>query len=120
MLLRVRTCQPRHYRKRICPKVKNQNRRNKARVPDARGKAYVLGGGDRNSGSNTVTGTFLLNDHHAYMLLDSDADRSIISNTFSILLDIILSALDVSYVSELADEKNFSNQNMCLAAVHLG
>ncbi|GKB85440.1 putative reverse transcriptase domain-containing protein [Tanacetum coccineum] len=32
-----------HYRK-DCPKVKNQNRRNKARVPDARGKAYVLGG----------------------------------------------------------------------------
>ncbi|GJY08286.1 putative reverse transcriptase domain-containing protein, partial [Tanacetum coccineum] len=30
-----------HYRK-DCPKVKNQNRGNKARVPDARGKAYVL------------------------------------------------------------------------------
>ncbi|GKG23174.1 putative reverse transcriptase domain-containing protein, partial [Tanacetum coccineum] len=47
-----------------CPKVTNQNRGNKARVPDARGKAYVLGGGDANPGSNTVTGTFLLNDHH--------------------------------------------------------
>ncbi|GJY69099.1 reverse transcriptase domain-containing protein [Tanacetum coccineum] len=35
--------------------VKNQNRGNKARVPDARGKAYVLGGGDANLGSNTVT-----------------------------------------------------------------
>ncbi|GJX99742.1 putative reverse transcriptase domain-containing protein [Tanacetum coccineum] len=43
-----------HYRK-DCPKLKNQNRGNKARVPDARGKAYVLGGGDVNSGSNTVT-----------------------------------------------------------------
>ncbi|GJU65304.1 putative reverse transcriptase domain-containing protein [Tanacetum coccineum] len=77
-----------HYRK-DCPKVKNQNRRNKARVPDARGKAYVLGGGDANPGSNTVTGTFLLNDHHAYMLFDSGADRSFVSNTFSALLDII-------------------------------
>ncbi|GJZ17324.1 putative reverse transcriptase domain-containing protein [Tanacetum coccineum] len=86
-----------------CPKVKNQNRRNKARVPDARGKAYVLGGGDANPGSNTVTGTFLLNDHHAYMLFDSGADRSFISNTFSTLLDIIPSALDVSYAVELAD-----------------
>nr|GFB03796.1 hypothetical protein [Tanacetum cinerariifolium] len=38
-----------------CPKVKNQNRGNKARVPDARGKAYVLGGGNANPGSNTVT-----------------------------------------------------------------
>ncbi|GJZ51994.1 putative reverse transcriptase domain-containing protein [Tanacetum coccineum] len=93
-----------HYRK-DCPKVKNQNRRNKERVPDARGKAYVLRGGDANPGSNTVTGTFLLNDHHAYMLFDSGADRSLVSNTFSALLDIIPSALDVSYAIELADER---------------
>ncbi|GJX61012.1 putative reverse transcriptase domain-containing protein [Tanacetum coccineum] len=43
-----------HYRN-DCPKVKNQNHGNKARVSVARGKAYVLGGGDANSGSNTVT-----------------------------------------------------------------
>ncbi|GJR63722.1 putative reverse transcriptase domain-containing protein, partial [Tanacetum coccineum] len=43
-----------HYRK-DCPKVKNQNRGNKARVLNARGKTYVLGGGDANLGSNTVT-----------------------------------------------------------------
>ncbi|GJS71306.1 putative reverse transcriptase domain-containing protein [Tanacetum coccineum] len=59
-----------HYRKDFL-KVKNQNRGIKARVPDARGKAYVLGGGDANPGSNTVMGTFLLDDHHAYMLFDS-------------------------------------------------
>ncbi|GJS47676.1 putative reverse transcriptase domain-containing protein [Tanacetum coccineum] len=88
---------------RIGPEVKNQNRGNKARVPNARGKAYVLRGGDANPGSNTVTGTFLLNDHHAYMLFDSGADRSFISNTFSMLLDITPSALDVSYAVELAD-----------------
>nr|GEU41329.1 reverse transcriptase domain-containing protein [Tanacetum cinerariifolium] len=56
---RVNTCfeceAPRHYRK-DCAKIKNQNRRNKARIPKARGKAYVLGGGDANPGSNTVTG----------------------------------------------------------------
>ncbi|GKB06655.1 putative reverse transcriptase domain-containing protein [Tanacetum coccineum] len=43
-----------HYQK-DCPKVKNQNHGNKARVPDARGKTYVLGGGYANPGSNTVT-----------------------------------------------------------------
>nr|GEY52838.1 putative reverse transcriptase domain-containing protein [Tanacetum cinerariifolium] len=42
-----------HYQKNF-PKVKNQNRRNKARVFDVRGKVYVLGGGDANPGSNTV------------------------------------------------------------------
>ncbi|GJT88193.1 putative reverse transcriptase domain-containing protein [Tanacetum coccineum] len=91
-----------HFQK-DCPKVKNQNRGNKTRVPDARGNAYVLGGGDANPGSNTVTGMFLLNDHHAYMLFDLGADRSFVSNTFSALLDITPSALDVSYAVELAD-----------------
>ncbi|GJT47333.1 putative reverse transcriptase domain-containing protein [Tanacetum coccineum] len=107
-----------HYRK-DCPKVKNQNRGNKARVPDARGKAYVLGGGDANPGSNTVMGTFLLNDHHAYMLFDSGADRSFVSNTFSALLDIIPSALDVSYAVELADKRT-SETNTVLRGCTLG
>ncbi|GJZ10226.1 reverse transcriptase domain-containing protein [Tanacetum coccineum] len=107
-----------HYQK-DCPKIKNQNRGNKARVPDARGKAYVLGGGDANLGSNTVTGTFLLNDHHAYMLFDSGADRSFISNTFSALLDITPSVLDVSYVVELADGRT-SETNTVLRGCKLG
>ncbi|GKC34226.1 putative reverse transcriptase domain-containing protein [Tanacetum coccineum] len=100
-----------HYRK-DCPKVKNQNHGNKARVPDARGKAYVVGGGDANLGSNTVTGTFLLNDHHAYMSFDSGADRSFISNNFSALLDIIPSALDVSYAVEIADERTLETNTV--------
>ncbi|GJU06881.1 putative reverse transcriptase domain-containing protein [Tanacetum coccineum] len=107
-----------HYRK-DCPKVKNQNRGNKARVLDARGKAYVLGGGYANPGSNTVTGTFLLNYHHAYMLFDSGADRSFVSNTFSVLLDIIPSALDVSYAIELADGRT-SETNTVLRDYTLG
>nr|GFB49412.1 putative reverse transcriptase domain-containing protein [Tanacetum cinerariifolium] len=91
-----------HYQKDY-PKGKNQNRGNKARVLDARGKAYVLGGGDANPGSNTVTATFLLNDYHAYMLFDSGDDRSFVSNAFSTLLDITPSTLGVSYTVELAD-----------------
>ncbi|GKB36520.1 putative reverse transcriptase domain-containing protein [Tanacetum coccineum] len=107
-----------HYRK-DCPKIKNQNRGNKARVPDARGRAYALGGGDVNPGSNTVTGTFLLNDHHAYMLFDSGADRSFVSNTFSALLDITPYALDVSYAIELADGRT-SETNTVLMGCTLG
>ncbi|GKC10298.1 putative reverse transcriptase domain-containing protein [Tanacetum coccineum] len=109
---------PGHFQK-DCPKVKNQNRGNKTRVPDARGKAYVLGGGDANPGSNTVTGTFLLNDHHAYMLFDLGADRSFVSNTFSSLLDITPSALDVSYDVELVDERT-SKTNTVLRGCTLG
>ncbi|GJW64303.1 putative reverse transcriptase domain-containing protein [Tanacetum coccineum] len=107
-----------HYRK-DCPKIMNQNHGNKARVPDARGRAYALEGGDVNPGSNTVTGTFLLNDHHAYMLFDSGADRSFVSNTFSALLDITPYALDVSYAIELADGRT-SETNTVLMGCTLG
>ncbi|GJZ91593.1 putative reverse transcriptase domain-containing protein [Tanacetum coccineum] len=107
-----------HYRS-DCPKIKNQNRGNKARVPDASGRAYALGGGDANPGSNTVTGTFLLNDHHAYMLFDSGADKSFISNTFSALLDITPYALNVSYAVELADGRT-SETNTVFMGCTLG
>ncbi|GJY10961.1 putative reverse transcriptase domain-containing protein [Tanacetum coccineum] len=107
-----------HYRN-DCPKIKNRNRGNKARVPDASGRAYALGGGDVNPGSNTVTGTFLLNDHHAYMLFDSGADRSFISNTFSAMLDITPYALDVSYAVELADGRT-SETNTVFMGCTLG
>nr|GFB65688.1 putative reverse transcriptase domain-containing protein [Tanacetum cinerariifolium] len=37
------------------------------------------------------------------MLFDSGADRSFVSNTFSVLFDVIPSTLDVSYAVQLAD-----------------
>ncbi|GJV79159.1 putative reverse transcriptase domain-containing protein [Tanacetum coccineum] len=95
-----------HFRS-DCPKLKDQNHRNKAGnkngVSEARGKAYMLGGGDANLDSNVVKGTFLLNDHYASMIFDSGADRSFVSTTFSTLLDITPNTLDVSYAVELAD-----------------
>ncbi|GJU29264.1 putative reverse transcriptase domain-containing protein [Tanacetum coccineum] len=73
--------------------MKDKNRGNKAGnksgVGEARGKAYVLGGGDANPDSNVVTGAFLLNNHYAFVLFDSGADWSFVSTTFSTLLDII-------------------------------
>ncbi|GJU76112.1 putative reverse transcriptase domain-containing protein [Tanacetum coccineum] len=61
--LRVLTCfecgRQDHYRNGI-PKLKDQNRGNKTRnkngIGEARGKAYVLGGGDANPDSNVVMG----------------------------------------------------------------
>ncbi|GKB38390.1 hypothetical protein Tco_0883332 [Tanacetum coccineum] len=43
-----------HFKK-DCPKPKNQNHGNKPVIPEARGKAYAIGGGDVNPGSNVVT-----------------------------------------------------------------
>ncbi|GJW75464.1 putative reverse transcriptase domain-containing protein [Tanacetum coccineum] len=106
-----------------CPKLKDQNRGNKTGnkngVGEARGKAYVLGGGEANPDSNVVKGTFLLNNHYASMIFDSGADRSFVSTTFSTLLDITPNTLDVSYTVELADGR-ISETNTILRGCTLG
>ncbi|GJS00627.1 putative reverse transcriptase domain-containing protein [Tanacetum coccineum] len=93
-----------HFKK-DCPKLKNQNHGNKPVIPDSRGKAYTIGGGDANLRSNIVISAFLLNNHYAYVLFDSGADLSFVSTTFSTLLDVIPDTLDVSYAGKLADER---------------
>ncbi|GJR96411.1 reverse transcriptase domain-containing protein [Tanacetum coccineum] len=107
----------------IAQSLKDQNLRNKAGnkngVGEARGKAYVLGGGEANPDSNVVKGTFLLNNHYASMIFDSGADRSFMSTTFSTLLDITPDTLDVSYVVELADGR-ISETNIILRGCTLG
>ncbi|GJR54827.1 putative reverse transcriptase domain-containing protein [Tanacetum coccineum] len=101
------------------PHPERPNSESEARVPDASGRAYALGGGDVKPCSNTVTGTFILNNHHAYMLFDSGADRSFVSNTFSALLDITPYALDVSYAVKLADKRT-SETNTVFMGCTLG
>nr|GEX55826.1 putative reverse transcriptase domain-containing protein [Tanacetum cinerariifolium] len=111
-----------HYRS-DCPKLKDQNYGNKTGnkngVGEARGKAYVLGGGDVNLGLNVVTGTFLISNHYASVLFDSGADQSFMSTTFSTLLEMIPDTLDVSYVVELADDR-ISKTNTVLRGCTLG
>ncbi|GJY55602.1 putative reverse transcriptase domain-containing protein [Tanacetum coccineum] len=62
-------------------------------------------GGEANQDSNVVTGMFLINKRYASILFDSSVDRSFISTTFSTLVDIVPTTLDVSYAVELADGK---------------
>ncbi|GJS25288.1 putative reverse transcriptase domain-containing protein [Tanacetum coccineum] len=106
-LIRDCKCGRQGHFKSDCPKLKDQNHGNKAGnkngVGEARGKAYVLGGGDANPDSNVVKGTFLLNDHYASRIFDSGVDRSFVSTTFSTLLDITPDTLDVSYAVEFAN-----------------
>nr|GEY08349.1 reverse transcriptase domain-containing protein [Tanacetum cinerariifolium] len=58
-----------HHTRQCAPKCNNCKN-------GAQGKAYVLGGGDSNPETNTVTGTFLLNNRYALILFDTGADRS--------------------------------------------
>ncbi|GJY08864.1 putative reverse transcriptase domain-containing protein [Tanacetum coccineum] len=111
------------YYRSDCPKLKDQNRGNKAGnkngVGEERGKAYVLGGGEANPDSNVIKGTFLLNNHYASMIFDSGADRSFVLTTFSTLLDITPNTLDVSYAVELVDGR-ISETNTILRGCTLG
>ncbi|GKC36894.1 putative reverse transcriptase domain-containing protein, partial [Tanacetum coccineum] len=81
-----------------CPKLRNQNRRNKSGNQtggnEATAKAYAIRRGGANPDSNVVMGTFLLNNCYASILFDSGADRSFVSSTFSALLDVAPSTLD--------------------------
>ncbi|GKA93300.1 hypothetical protein Tco_0815286 [Tanacetum coccineum] len=63
----------------------------------------MLGRGDANPDSNVIKGTFILNNHYAFILFDSGVDRSFVSTTFSTLLNITPDTLDLSYAVELAD-----------------
>nr|GEW01224.1 hypothetical protein [Tanacetum cinerariifolium] len=121
---------PRHFRK-DCPKLRNQNRRNKTRNKngnktgnhiggnEATARAYAIRGGGENPDSNVVMGTFLLNNCYASMLFDSGADRSFVLSTFSALLDVAPSTLDTSYAVELANGR-ISEINVVLRGCTLG
>nr|GFB73069.1 hypothetical protein [Tanacetum cinerariifolium] len=85
-----------------CPKLKNNGNANGN--GRARGKAYVLGRGDSNPESNTITGTFLLNNRYALVLFDTGINRSFVSTAFSALINIAPVTLDNHYDVELADE----------------
>nr|GEV05349.1 retrotransposon protein, putative, Ty3-gypsy subclass [Tanacetum cinerariifolium] len=91
-----------HY-KSDYPKLKNGNQRNRARNKNDVARAYAVGTARTNPNSNIVTGTFLLNNRYALILFDTGADRSFISTTFSLLIDIIPTTLDHGYDVELAD-----------------
>ncbi|GJY38938.1 putative reverse transcriptase domain-containing protein [Tanacetum coccineum] len=82
-----------HFR-RYCPKLNNSNNNNNNRGinPDA----------------NVVTGTFLLNNRYAFVLFDTDADRSFVSTAFSSQIDIAPTVLDHDYAVELANGRIIS------------
>ncbi|GKE21373.1 hypothetical protein Tco_1432885, partial [Tanacetum coccineum] len=74
---------PGHFKKHY-PKLKNQKHGNRPVIPEARGKAYTIGGGDANPGSNVVTelGSFdiiigmdWLANNHAMIVCDEKIVR---------------------------------------------
>ncbi|GJZ66470.1 reverse transcriptase domain-containing protein [Tanacetum coccineum] len=74
---------------------KSPSRKSEVANGEARGRAYALGGGEVNQDPNVIMGTFLLINRYASILFDTGADRSFVSTTFSPLIDIIPTALDI-------------------------
>ncbi|GJZ44716.1 putative reverse transcriptase domain-containing protein [Tanacetum coccineum] len=93
------------YFKRDCPKLKNNNYGNHVGNCGATTMAYAVGNAGKNSDANVVTGTFLLNNRYASILLDIGVDRSFVSTAFRSLIDIAPTTLDHDYDVELADGK---------------
>ncbi|GJY21773.1 putative reverse transcriptase domain-containing protein [Tanacetum coccineum] len=97
---------PGHF-KRDCLKLKNKDGGN----GNAQGWVYTFrnaeknGNASRNSNSNVIIGTFLLNNRYASILFDTGADRNFISTVFSSLINIAPTPLENSYDVELADRK---------------
>ncbi|GJX02035.1 putative reverse transcriptase domain-containing protein [Tanacetum coccineum] len=87
------------------PKVGNQQN------DGARGRAYVVVENPQQN-PNVVTGTFLLNDHHACILFDSGAEKSFVSSAFTHFINIAPATLNTSYEVELADGKVISTNTI--------
>nr|GEV42081.1 putative reverse transcriptase domain-containing protein [Tanacetum cinerariifolium] len=86
-----------------CPKLKNENQRNRAGNGNDVARAYTVGTAGTNPNSNVVTGTFLLNNRYASILFDTSADRSFVSTAFCSLIDTIPTTLDYGYDVELVN-----------------
>ncbi|GJR65787.1 putative reverse transcriptase domain-containing protein [Tanacetum coccineum] len=87
-----------HTRNRCSKRVKQEE------VREVYGRAYAIKDAEP-QGLNMVTGTFLLNNQYAYVLLDSGSDRSFVNTRFSSLLDIKPIKIEDSYEVELADRR---------------
>ncbi|GJX72199.1 reverse transcriptase domain-containing protein [Tanacetum coccineum] len=73
-------CGVQGYFKRECPKLKNnKNRGNQVGNDRALAKLYAVGHAGTNPDSNVMTGTFLLNNRYASILIDTGADKSFVS-----------------------------------------
>ncbi|GJZ10244.1 putative reverse transcriptase domain-containing protein [Tanacetum coccineum] len=85
-----------HTRNRCLRKVKKEE------IRKVRGQAYAIKDAEP-KGLNVVIGTFLLNNHYAFVLFNSGSDKSFVDTRFSSMLDIDPVKIGASYEVELAD-----------------
>ncbi|GJY88620.1 putative reverse transcriptase domain-containing protein [Tanacetum coccineum] len=94
-----------HTRNRCPKKIKQKE------AGEVRGRAYAIKDAEP-QGPNVVTGTFLLNNHYAFVLFDSGSDTSFVDTGFSSMLDINPVKIGASYEVELADGRVVSTNTI--------
>ncbi|GJT67624.1 putative reverse transcriptase domain-containing protein [Tanacetum coccineum] len=70
---------------------------------NAQGRAYMLRDKNAHQDPNVVTGMFLLNQHLAKVLFDSEVDKSFVSISLASILNIPPITIDTFYDIEMAD-----------------
>ncbi|XP_071695257.1 uncharacterized protein [Rutidosis leptorrhynchoides] len=88
---------PGHFRD-TCPDKKKP-------AENVRGRAFNINTRDAEEDLKLVTGTFSVNDLSVYVLFDSGADLSFVSNKFSPKIKTPLTPLDRTYAVEVANGK---------------
>nr|GEX33357.1 hypothetical protein [Tanacetum cinerariifolium] len=105
---KCRKCQRSGHQEKDCRfRVPGRNQQNEG----ARARAYVVVENPQQI-LNVVAGTFLLNDHYAYILFDSGAKKSFVSSAFTPFIDFTPTYLNTSYEVELADGKAVSTNTV--------
>ncbi|GKD01360.1 putative reverse transcriptase domain-containing protein, partial [Tanacetum coccineum] len=94
-----------HTSNRCQKKVKQEE------VREVHSRAYAIKD-IKLKGPNVVTGTFLLNNRYASILLDSGSNRSFVNTRFNSLLDIKPIKIEDSYEVELADKRVVSTNTV--------
>nr|GEW46893.1 reverse transcriptase domain-containing protein [Tanacetum cinerariifolium] len=83
---------------------------------NAQGRAYMLRDKNAYQDPNVVTGMFLLNQHLARVLFDSEANKSFISLSFASMLNIPHITIDAFYDIEMADRNLVSTNTIIKGA----
>ncbi|GJU96100.1 putative reverse transcriptase domain-containing protein [Tanacetum coccineum] len=94
-----------HTRNRCPRKVKQ------GELGEVRGRAYAIKDTEP-KGPNVVTGTFILNNRYAFVLLDLGSDRSFVDTRFSSMLNIDPVKIRTSYKVVLADGRVVSTSTV--------
>jgi hypothetical protein len=88
-----------HFRS-TCPKVDRAPAANQGR-----GRAFALNANEDRQDTNVVMGMFPINDHYAFFLFDTGADKSFVSIEFAKFIELELSVAPEPYLVELANGK---------------